>query len=111
MFTYLFIDFVSEQPIATTNCSRVTSLIEGESITCLCNSTNGNPPPTASWSIGNRVVGEGYLKTNLSLTSVGKEDNGTYICKVRSHNLTDEKSVHMNVACKYSIALYVTPNS
>ena len=106
-FTHLFFDFVLEQPSATTNCSRIPSLKEGENITCLCNGTNGNPPPTASWSKDGKVLSEEYLKSTLMLTKVGKDDNGAYICKVRSHNLTDEKRVQVIEKCECNIILYV----
>ena len=107
VFTHLFFYFVSEQPSAATNCSRIPSLKEGENITCLCNGTNGNPPPTASWSKDGKVLSEEYLKSTLILTKVRKDDNGTYICKVRSHNLTDEEQVPVIVECECNVNLYV----
>ena len=100
-----YFDFITEKPNATTNCSQ-TSLNEGTDITCLCYSTSGSPPPTASWFKDGKMIGDvGYMKKELLLKSVTKEDSGTYVCKVRSYSLTDDKSVQVIVKCTYSIFL------
>ena len=68
---------------------------------CLCSSTGGNPPPTASWYKDGKVVsGPGYKKTNLPLKHITVNDTGNYSCFVESYNLNDTKSVQIQVLCK-----------
>ena len=79
---------------------------EHEEIARLCNGTSGNPPPTASWSKDRNVIdGVGYLKKTLLLRRVSHEDAGIYKCTVKSHNLTDEKTIEVKVKCKYNVDL------
>ena len=96
--------FFLEQPIAAINCYANFTLKESQNFKCLCNSTGGNPPPTASWyKDGNLVSGPGYLKTTLSLKNITGNDTGNYSCFVESHNLNDTKSVEIEVLCKYNM--------
>ena len=87
------------------NCSK-TIVAEGDNVSCLCRSENGNPPPTASWSKnGNVIGGYGYLKKILSLKNVSKEDSGIYACAVRSHNLEDRKAIVIITKCEHLYSL------
>ena len=89
------------QPIAVIYCSTNVTVKEGDSVQCLCNSTGGNPPPTASWYKDGKVVsGPGYKKTTLSLKNVAGNDTGVYSCIVESHDLKDKKKVQIEVLCK-----------
>ena len=96
----------SEQPTAVINCnsSSPVPVKEGDQFECLCNSTSGNPPPTASWyKYGNLVSGPGYKKTTLSLKNITGNDTGNYSCFVESHNLNVTKSVDIEVQRKLNI--------
>ena len=75
----------------------------GGDLTCRCDHTGGNPPPTAVWSKhgSDRDLKTGYSKTYLVLKNVGNKNAGIYKCTVRSHNLQDDKSFKMVVQCKY----------
>ena len=95
--------FFSEQPTAVINCnsSSPVTVKEGDHFECLCNSTSGNPPPTASWcKDGNLVSGPGYKNTTLSLKNIAGNDTGNYSCIVESHNLNVTKSVEIEVQRK-----------
>ena len=71
---------------------------EGDHFECLCNSTSGNPPPTALWyKYGNLVSGPGEKKTILSLKNITGNDAGNYSCFVESYDLNDTKSVEIEV--------------
>ena len=92
------------QPIADINCSTNVTLNEGQNFNCLCNSTDGNPPPNASWyTDGNLVSGPGYLKRTLSLKNITGSDTGFYSCVVESHDLNDTKSVEIEVLRKLNM--------
>ena len=90
------------QPTAVINCSTDTIILEeGDDFNCLCNSTGGNPPPTASWYKNDTVVsGPGYLKKMLPLKNINREDAGNYSCIVKSYDLHDMKSINIEVQCK-----------
>ena len=89
------------QPTAVINCPTNNTVKEGDDFNCLCNSTGGNPPPTASWyKDDNLVSGLEYLKTILSLKNINGSDTGNYSCIVESHDLNDTKSVEIQVQCK-----------
>ena len=89
------------QPTAVINCSTSVPVKGGDDVNCLCNSTGGNPPPTASWfKYGTVVRGPGYKKTTLSLKNISGNDAGNYSCFVESHDLNDTKSVEIEVLCK-----------
>ena len=89
------------QPIAVIYCSTNVTVKEGDSVQCLCNSTGGNPPPTASWYKDDKVVsGPENLKTNLSLKNISRNHAGSYSCFVESRNLNDTKSVDIQVQRK-----------
>ena len=90
----------SEKPTAVINCSSSSPVPvkEGDHFECLCNSTGGNPPPTASWyKDGNLVSGPGEKKTILSLKNITGNDAGNYSCFVESYDLNDTKSVEIEV--------------
>ena len=93
---------MSEQPTAVINCSSSPVPVkEGDHFECLCNSTGGNPPPTASWyKDGNVVSGPEYKKTILSLKNITGNDRGIYSCFVESHDLNDTKSVEIQEQCR-----------
>ena len=89
------------QPTAVINCPNKNTVKKGDDFKCLCNSTGGNPPPTASWYKDGKVVnGPGYLKTILLLENINGSDTGNYSCIVESHDLNDTKSVEIQVQCK-----------
>ena len=89
------------QPTAVISCSSNVTVIEGDDFNCLCKSTNGNPPPTASWYKDGKVVtGPGNLKKNLSFININRTDSEDYNCIVKSYNLSDTKSVKILVYCK-----------
>ena len=95
------IRFFSVKPTSVINCSTSVTVKEGVDVNCLCNSTGGNPPPTALWYKDGKVVsGPGYLKTTLSLKNISGNDAGNYSCFVESHDLNDTKSVEIEVLCK-----------
>ena len=89
------------QPTAVINCSTSVTVKEGDDFNCLCNSTGGNPPPTASWyKYGKVVRGPAFKKTTLSLKNISGNDAGNYSCFVGSRDLNDTKSVEIEVLCK-----------
>ena len=89
------------QPFAVTNCSTPLKVKEGDDVVCLCNSKGGNPDPTASWyKNGILVNGAGHSKNMLSLKNISRNDNGTYICVVKSLALSNATQVVINVHCK-----------
>ena len=54
-----------EQPTAVINCnsSYPVTVKDDDHFECLCNSTGGNPPPTALWYKDGKVVsGPGYKR-------------------------------------------------
>ena len=92
------------QPTAAINCSTSVTVKEGVDVNCLCNSTGGNPPPTALWyKYGKVVSGPGYLKTTLSLKNISGNDAGNYSCFVESRDLNDTKSVEIQVLGKLNM--------
>ena len=94
------------QPTAVINCNSPSPVTvkEGDKFECLCNSTSGNPPPTASWyKDGNLVSRRGEKKTILSLKNITGNDTGNYSCFVESHNLNDTKSVEIEVQRKLNM--------
>ena len=101
-FTPIFL----EQPTAVINCnsSSPVPVKEGDHFECLCDSTGGNPPPTASWYKDGKVVrGPETKKTILSLKNITGNDTGNYSCFVESYDLNDTKSVEIEVLCKLNI--------
>ena len=98
------IRFFSVKPTSVINCSTSVTVKEGVDVNCLCNSTGGNPPPTALWYKDGKVVsGPGYKKTTLSLKNITGNDTGNYSCFVESHNLNVTKSVDIEVQRKLNI--------
>ena len=92
------------QPTAVINCSTSVTVKEGDDVNCLCNSTGGNPPPTALWyKDGNLVSGPGYKKTTLSLKNISGNDSGNYSCFLESYDLNDTKSVEIQVLRKLNM--------
>ena len=92
------------QPTAVINCPIKNTVKEGDNFNCLCNSTGGNPPPTASWYKRGTVVSvPGYLKKMLSLINIKKEDAGNYSCIVKSYDLNYTISIKIQVQCKYNV--------
>ena len=89
------------QPFAVTNCSTSLKVKEGDDVLCLCNSKGGNPAPAASWYKNGMVVnGVGHLNNMLSLKNISRNDNGNYICVVKSLDLRDATQVVIQVHCK-----------
>ena len=93
--------FFPERSTAIANCSGAITLNEGDDLICLCGHTGGNPPPTAVWSKDGSVLVTGYLNAYLVLKNVSNENDGTYKCLVKSHNLQDDKTFRLVVQCKY----------
>ena len=92
-----------EQPTAVINCKSSSPVLVKEDghFECLCNSRDGNPPPTASWYKDDHLVSApGYKKTTLSLKNITRNDTGNYSCFVESHDLNDTKSVEIEVLRK-----------
>ena len=96
----------SVQPTAVIDCnsSSPVPVKEGGHFDCLCNSTGGNPPPNASWYKDGKVVsGPGTKKTTLSLKNITGNDTGNYSCFVESYDLSDTKSVEIEVLRKLNM--------
>ena len=86
------------------NCPRRITLDEGENRICVCTEQGGNPRANLTWYKDDQQIDKAtYGKNRLPLTSVTKQDIGTYKCVAQSYTLTDEESIEVNVIlnCKY----------
>ena len=86
---YFFSSLV--QPVANITCSETTN----RDFQCVCKSKGnvGNPPPSAGWYNNSGQIGHfGYLEKNLYIDNT-RGESGTYMCKVKSHNLTDTQNI------------------
>ena len=85
---YFFSSLV--QPVANITCSGTTN----RDFQCVCKGIVGNPPPSACWYSNSGQIGHfGYLENNLYIDNITRGESGTYMCKVKSHNLTDTQNI------------------
>ena len=94
------LNYVSEKPTVTFNCSSPVIVNEGDDVKCQCRGEGGNPPADVTWYKGSNKIGTGREEQTLTFTSVNKTASGTYKCVAKSHNVTDEKSIEIIVYCK-----------
>ena len=96
--------FISEQPTAIINCSRLVKIGEGKDFICECRGEGGRPPANVTWYRDRKQIGETRdVKNILNLTDVTEKDNGTYKCVVQSYTLKDDNSTDVIVYRKYII--------
>ena len=72
---------------------------KGQSFTCNCKGTNGNPDALVTWYKDSKEFKKGKkLERKLVLTKVVNEDTGTYRCEAESYeNAKDEISIKITV--------------
>ena len=87
----------------TVNCSNVTYANQSDNFACECNGTDGNPPADVTWYNSSGKIVTGKENAILSLSNVSREDNGTYRCEAKSHEMArNEISIDLFVTCKYN---------
>ena len=93
----------------TLNCSNLT-LNEGDDFICECKGLGGNPPASVTWYKDGKNIGKTRTEVQLlTLMNVDETDNGTYKCVAESYPnvmYRDEKSIRVDVRCKYMIDIY-----
>ena len=80
-------------------------MIEGDNFVCECKGIDGNPPADVTWYKDNTKIGDtGKEKAILSLSNVGKDNNGTYTCKAKSgiEKAKNRTSINLIVNCEYN---------
>ena len=84
-------------------------MVEGDYFACECKGTDGNPPADVTWyKDGKKSSDTGKEKAILSLSNVGKDENGTYRCEAKSgiEEAKNETIIDLIVYCKYIKYLY-----
>ena len=82
-------------------------MYEGENVTCLCSSKDGNPPANVTWTKDGNKIDETKVRKNiLFLRNVSASDAGNYECTAESYPDDQYKdnetvSVKVKLNCKY----------
>ena len=87
------------------NCSSVITVRQGDYFACKCEGKDGNPPADVTWHKDNRNVSVTEKeKAILVLSSVDRDNNGTYKCEAKSgiEEAKNETSIDVIVNCKYN---------
>ena len=85
-------------------CSSPITVNESTDVACMCKAERGNTPklPSVTWYKDGKQIGNvGKGMRDLKLTNVNRNDAGLYTCKANSYGLMQEKSIQVNVNCKY----------
>ncbi|XP_017281052.1 basement membrane-specific heparan sulfate proteoglycan core protein-like [Kryptolebias marmoratus] len=84
-------------PVASVNIAEMT-VIEGQTVTMECQAS-GSPPPEISWSKLRAPLPWRHTVAGgvLTLTSVGRQDSGQYICNATNINGYSEAYTQMEV--------------
>ena len=97
--------YISEKPSVTFTCSRSNKVIQSDDFTCICRGEGGNPPAEVTWFKEGKQIGEiGTKNQTLFLSNVDGKSSGTYTCEAQSYpsdEFIDEKSIVVEVVCKY----------
>ena len=76
------------KPTITIDCPVTNILKKGQTFTCNCKGTNGNPDAVVTWYKENEEVENGEkLSKELVLTNVDKQSSGTYRCEAKSYDI------------------------
>lgn len=117
---HFFYSLITVGPQITTHPQSI-SVTAGKNLTLYCNAS-GNPEPTISWTKNNTLLASGDARvifgtnnTQLTITSVNREDSGEYRC-VATNNVATATSnaATVDVQCKYLnyaslVYLYIRP--
>ena len=85
---------------------------EGDNFRCECKGTISNPPANVTWYKDNTQIVTGKENAVLSLSHVGIDNNGTYICEAKksSEKAKNETFLDLIVASKYNFMVLMIYN-
>ena len=84
---------------------------EGDNFRCECKGTISNPPANVTWYKDNTQIVTGKENAVLSLSNVGIDNNGTYICEAKSsEKAKNETFLDLIVTSKYNFMVVMIYN-
>ena len=83
-FILAWLCYILVTPVVTVSCSNTTIVNQGDNFSCEGKGTGGYPPADVIWYKNNTEIVTGKEKAFLRLTSVSKDDSGTYRCEAKS---------------------------